>query len=537
MLATLVIGLREGLEAALIVGIIAAFLRNNGKSLVAMWLGVALAVLLSVAVGVGLLLVEKSLPQATQEGLETIIGIVAVFFVTGMIVWMNTHARDLKRQLETQAANALGRTGSLALAGMAFLAVLKEGFETSVFLLATFSAAQSALLAAAGAVIGLLVAIVIGWGIYSGGVRFNLSKFFRYTGVFLLLVAAGLVLSSLRTAHEAGWINAGQQVVAHLGWLVAPGSIQSALVTGVLGIPADPRLIEVLGWLAYLIPVGLYLYWPQKRRPSPRAAVKLQAASGLIALLVAAALAFGYPQPHATVASQATLVSRDGNTVTPVGKITLTAPDQLTLQLGDAPPRTHSLAATQQQPHHRDGILADRWHLTGTHPLDQAPPTVSLMQLIAYSGGRIPVGISPSQNPGPFTAHWAQHYSTYVWLADNQLLDAQRFSMTTVTLSGGGLSSTRTLTIRTNNPVNAGSWRVATTHVDAAVSAINAAEAAATERHLWAVQLPLLLLLIAIILLLQAARGRHITSRPDTESAKQATLPPKPTTTGASHVV
>ena len=88
MLATLVIGLREGLEAALIVGIIAAFLRRNGKSLAAMWLGVALAVALSVAVGVGLGMVEQVLPQAAQEGMEAIIGAIAIFFVTGMIAWM-----------------------------------------------------------------------------------------------------------------------------------------------------------------------------------------------------------------------------------------------------------------------------------------------------------------------------------------------------------------------------------------------------------------------------------------------------------------
>src|SRR6185437_14459835 len=192
MLATLVIGLREGLEAALIVGIVAAFLRNNGKSLAAMWVGVALAVMLSITVGVGLDIVEKTLPQARQEGMESVIGAIAIFFVTSMIVWMNTHAAGMKKELEAEAAEALSQGSAYALAGMAFLAVLKEGFETSVFLLATFSAAQSALLAATGAVVGLLMAVGIGWGIYAGGVRINLSRFFRVTGAFLILVAAGL---------------------------------------------------------------------------------------------------------------------------------------------------------------------------------------------------------------------------------------------------------------------------------------------------------------------------------------------------------
>ncbi|HEU0165023.1 MAG TPA: FTR1 family protein, partial [Thermomicrobiales bacterium] len=222
MIATLVIGLREGLEAALIVGIIAAFLRKNGKSLAPMWIGVTLAVILSIAVGITLRLVEQALPQSKQEAMESVIGAVAIVFVSGMIVWMNTHSRGMKRDLEEEAAEALSQGGAHSLAVMAFLAVLKEGFETSVFLLATFSAAQSAALAASGAVIGVLIAVVIGWGIYAGGVKLNLSRFFRGTGAFLILVAAGLVITSLRTAHEAGWINAGQQTTVSLSWLVRP---------------------------------------------------------------------------------------------------------------------------------------------------------------------------------------------------------------------------------------------------------------------------------------------------------------------------
>ncbi len=124
MIPTLVIGLREGLEAALIVGIIAAFLRKNRKSLVPMWIGVGIAVVLSVAVGVALAAVEQALPQAAQEGLETVIGAIAVFFVTGMIAWMHRHARGMRAELEHEAADALGKGGALALAVMAFLAVL-----------------------------------------------------------------------------------------------------------------------------------------------------------------------------------------------------------------------------------------------------------------------------------------------------------------------------------------------------------------------------------------------------------------------------
>src|ERR1700710_2900333 len=147
MLATLVIGLREGLEASLIVGIIAAFLRRTGKPLRPMWIGVGIAVALSIAVGLILEVVSADLPQAQQEGMESIIGLIAVAVVTGMIGWMNTHARSMKADLEAHAASALRDGTAWALVAMAFLAVLKEGFETSVFLLAAFQSSTSALAA------------------------------------------------------------------------------------------------------------------------------------------------------------------------------------------------------------------------------------------------------------------------------------------------------------------------------------------------------------------------------------------------------
>ncbi|HEX5465951.1 MAG TPA: iron uptake transporter permease EfeU [Candidatus Limnocylindrales bacterium] len=271
MLATFVIGLREGLEAALIVGIVAAFLRKRGRldALRAVWIGVAAAVAICVAVAVGLQVLAAELPQAQQEGLETIVGAAAVVTVTYMVLWMRGHARDLKGQLEGATASALAEGSAWALVAMAFLAVLREGFETSVFLLAAFQAAVDPMLAGLGALIGILVAAGLGYGLYRGGIRLDLNRFFRLTGVVLVLVAAGLVMSALHSAHEAGWLNVGQQQLLDLTWLVQPGTIISALITGVLGIQPRPTVIEVLGWLVYLIPVGLYVAWPQPR-PAPR---------------------------------------------------------------------------------------------------------------------------------------------------------------------------------------------------------------------------------------------------------------------------
>ena len=256
---------------------------------------VGVAVALSIAVGFGLQVVEQALPQAQQEGMEAVIGIVAVVFVTGMIVWMRTHARHLTKELEASATEALGRGTAWALAGMAFLAVLKEGFETSVFLLATFQASSDTGLAALGAVVGIAAAVAVGYGIYTGGVRMNLAKFFTGTGVFLVFVAGGLVLTVLRRAHEAGWVVIGQQRTVDLSWLAPNGSVQGALVTGVLGIPPDPRVIEVLGWVLYVVPVLAISLWPRAWRPAPPRVPVVRGSIAAVLAVAAAVLALAVP--------------------------------------------------------------------------------------------------------------------------------------------------------------------------------------------------------------------------------------------------
>ena len=265
MLPTFVIGLREGLEASLIVGIVAGFLGRQGRrdALRQVWLGVIAAVLICIVVGVVLEVVSADLPQAEQEGLETVIGLFAVAMVTYMVVWMRRHSRDLKGELEGAAGLALARGSAGALVLMAFLAVLREGFETAVFLLAAFQASTSPGLAGTGALLGILVAVALGYAIYKGGVKLNLGKFFRITGVVLVLVAAGLVMTAFHTAHEAGWVDFGQRRVADLSWLVQPGTPISSLVTGMLGIQPYPVVIEVVAYLVYLVPLMVYLLWPQ----------------------------------------------------------------------------------------------------------------------------------------------------------------------------------------------------------------------------------------------------------------------------------
>jgi high-affinity iron transporter len=264
VLPTFVIGLREGVEAALIVGIVAAFLVQQGRkdALRWMWAGVALAVVICVAVGVMLELISRQLPYKEQEGLETIVGLVAVGFVTFMIVWMRRHARELRGMLQDEAADALARGSAIALVGMAFFAVIREGFETSVFLIAAFDASSNPAASGSGAVIGIAVAVAIGYGIYTGGVKLNLAKFFRITGVLLVLVAAGLLSTSVHTAHEAGWVNSFQTEAFDLTWLVDPGTVRAALLTGMLGLQPRPTTGEVAVYLLYAVPMLVYVLWP-----------------------------------------------------------------------------------------------------------------------------------------------------------------------------------------------------------------------------------------------------------------------------------
>ena len=265
MLPTFVIGLREGLEAALIVGIIAAFLAQQGRkdALRQVWIGVGIAVVLCVIIGVALRLVSQQLPQQGQEGLETVVGALAVIMVTYMVLWMAKHSRGLKKELEGAAASALAQGSTAALVGMAFLAVLREGFETAVFLLALTQASGNAGLSLLGAVLGILVAAAIGYGIYKGGVRLNLSRFFRITGVVLVIVAAGLVMSTLHAGFEAHWISVGQQRAVDLSWLVVQGTPLYSLFSGVLGVQPYPTVIEVTGWLIYTVPMLAYVLWPR----------------------------------------------------------------------------------------------------------------------------------------------------------------------------------------------------------------------------------------------------------------------------------
>jgi iron uptake system component EfeO len=203
---------------------------------------------------------------------------------------MRKHARSISKDLRANAAGALAAGSTMALVAMAFFAVIREGLETVVFLLAAFQSATNPTSAGFGALLGVLVAVGIGIAIYRGGVKFNLTRFFRVTGVVLVFVAAGLVASALHTAHEAGWLNVGQGHAFDLDWLVVPGTWTASLLTGMLGLQPFPVVVEVIGYAAYALPMLAFLLLPDRLRARLRRHTMQTATSALLLVIVAAVL-------------------------------------------------------------------------------------------------------------------------------------------------------------------------------------------------------------------------------------------------------
>jgi high-affinity iron transporter len=468
-----------------------------------MLVGVGLAVLASVVVGVGLDVLSTSLPQRQQELLETVIGAIAVLFVTTMILWMNRNAFGLKGELEHDAGLAIRTGGSMALVTMAFLAVLKEGFETAVFLLAAAQATHGSRLAAlCGGLAGLAVAIGIGGGIYFGGLKLNLARFFRITGAFLVFIAAGLVMSALRTAHEAGLIDIGQRQVLDFSAWMPSNSFLGALVTGMFGIPSDPRLIEAVGWLLYAIPVLVVFLWPANLATTRGARRKLLA--GTAAALTGSALALALLVPAEGTAPPGptrTAARADGSTVT----VTFTAGTGSPRLVVGAPGRETAIPVQPAGSRSVDGLEAQVWQLQVATDPELTSATATLEQLAELTGGRLPVGIDTARTPGPFRATWSASRSYSVVTQGDSLISAQSESNRIAVLGGGGIKTTKTVSLGGLGD----DW--ATAPADDAAVATRIAQTAQdhAERALWRSWIPTLLAAAAAITAVAAMRTGH----------------------------
>jgi len=262
MLVPFLIMLREGIEAALIVGIVAGYLHQTGRGewMPYVWIGIVLAVAMSLFAGAAIQLASAEFPQKAQELFEAIVGLVAVFVLTSMVFWMRGVARSIGATLRDSIDTALtsSRRQGMALVGMVFFAVAREGLESVFFLLATFQQGDG-YASAIGALLGLAVAALVGWGIYAGGVRLNMKRFFKWTGLFILFVAAGLFAGAIRALHEAGMWNHFQTIVFDLSQRLPADSALGTVFSGLFGYNDTPTVSEVVAYLGFLL-ISLVLF-------------------------------------------------------------------------------------------------------------------------------------------------------------------------------------------------------------------------------------------------------------------------------------
>jgi high-affinity iron transporter len=267
--------LREGIEAALIVGIVAGYLKQTGRerALPGVWLGVGLACLLCLVLGIALNAGGAEFPQRAQELFEGGVALLATGMLLSMVLWMGRAARSIKNELRTQVDVALGSGGrrALALACMAFLAVGREGLESVFFLIASVQQ-DVGMGVPIGAALGLLGALAFGIGIYRGGLKINLRRFFRWTGVFIIFVAAGLLAGALRAFHEAGLWNVLQTTAFDFSAILPKDSALGTLLAGIFGYQEAPTVGEVIAYLGFLVPALILFLVPGRPRAAPQLA-------------------------------------------------------------------------------------------------------------------------------------------------------------------------------------------------------------------------------------------------------------------------
>lgn len=253
MLANYLIGLREGLEAGLIVGILVAYLSKLGRRdvLLRLWLGVAIAIVVSLGVGAILTWGPYGLSFQAQEILGGGLSILAVVLVTWMIFWMGRNARELKHDLHSRLDAAVAGS-AIGIVVLGFVSVGREGIETALFIWASVNSGENAVLGSLGALLGILTSVVIAYLIYRGFVRINLGTFFTWTGLFLIVVAAGVLAYGVGDLQEAGVIPGWGQAAFDLGSVVPPTSWYGTVLGGLFNFTPAPTWAQFAAWLLYL---------------------------------------------------------------------------------------------------------------------------------------------------------------------------------------------------------------------------------------------------------------------------------------------
>lgn len=265
VLANFFIGLREGLEATLVVSILVAYLVKSGRKdrLAAVWLGVGFAVAVSLAFGAVLSFSSARMSFAAQEAFGGILSVIAVCFVTWMIFWMRRAARSMRAQLQGKVDAAL-KVGTLALAVTAAIAVGREGLETSLFIWTAVQATGQTIEPLIGASLGIACAVALGWLLYRRAVTLNLTRFFTWTGAALIIVAAGVLAYGMHDLQEAGVLPGLNSLAFDVSAQIPPGSWYGTLLKGVFNFSAASTWLEVIVWLAYAVPVMTLFFLPAR---------------------------------------------------------------------------------------------------------------------------------------------------------------------------------------------------------------------------------------------------------------------------------
>jgi high-affinity iron transporter len=264
---------REGLEASLIVGIVLGYLaKTENRSYFRMiWLGTAAAVGLSIITGAALFFTVGELEGRSEQIFEGIAMLSAVAVLTWMIFWMRKQAVNIKRELEAKLAHAIAAGSAIGLASVVFFAVLREGWETALFLFAV-SESSTPLVTAIGAVAGLVISISLGVALYFGSRRLNLRQFFTVTGILLIVFAAGLLAHAVHEFEEAGLLPATIEHVWDTNGIVSEDSHVGEFMTALFGYNGDPSALEVGVWIAYLVIALTFFLRPLvswRRAPAP----------------------------------------------------------------------------------------------------------------------------------------------------------------------------------------------------------------------------------------------------------------------------
>lgn len=274
MVANYLIGLREGLEAALVVSILVAYLvRTDRRHLLpALWAGVAVAVGISLGFGALLTFGPRGLSFEAQEAIGGTLSIVAVGLITWMIFWMARTARHLKADLHHRLDDAVA-AGRGAVVVVALLAVGREGLETALFLWAGAQATSDGTTAPLlGAGLGILTAVALAWLMYRGAVRLDLRRFFAWTGLFLVLVAAGVLAYGVHDLQEAGILPGLNDLAFDVSAAVPPSSWYGTLLKGVLNFTPATTWLQLVAWVAYVVPVlTVFIRTTWGHRPAPPA--------------------------------------------------------------------------------------------------------------------------------------------------------------------------------------------------------------------------------------------------------------------------